>query len=430
MSQGARVHRPDRFQLRWDVVSLDSQLPPEHRARLVWSFVSTLDLGAFYATIKARDDQAGRPASDPAVLLALWLYAILDGVGAARAIERLCQQHAAYRWLCGGVAVNHDMLSAFRRENGARLDDLLTHSLTGLIAEGLVSLEEVAIDGTKVRARASRGSLVQGAKLARIEAAVTARIAALRHEIDADPAAGERRQQARLLRAAQEQAGRVKRAQEHLAARQREAAERAKRHRKEEAAKPPPSVSTSDPEVRQMRMPDHSVYPAWNVQIATARGFIVAIDPTDRRQDGGLAGTTVAEVARRCSGVPERLLGDGTAIVRDDIVGWATCYPGLEVYSPEPRERAGVTAETARKRRWQRGREAEPIRAWRERMASALGEAIYRRRKLTEHVHAKLKNRGFAQMLTHGIATVRAVCRLHALAHNLLQAHYLRTATP
>jgi hypothetical protein len=89
-----------------------------------------------------------------------------------------------------------------------------------------------------------------------------------------------------------------------------------------------------------------------------------------------------------------------------------------------------VTAETARKRRWQRGREAEPIRAWRERMASALGEAIYRRRKLTEHVHAKLKNRGFAQMLTHGIATVRAVCRLHALAHNLLQAHYLRTATP
>jgi transposase len=256
MSQGARVHRPDRFQLRWDVVSLDSQLPPEHRARLVWSFVSTLDLGAFYATIKARDDQAGRPASDPAVLLALWLYAILDGVGAARAIERLCQQHAAYRWLCGGVAVNHDMLSAFRRENGARLDDLLTHSLTGLIAEGLVSLEEVAIDGTKVRARASRGSLVQGAKLARIEAAVTARIAALRHEIDADPAAGERRQQARLLRAAQEQAGRVKRAQEHLAARQREAAERAKRHRKEEAAKPPPSVSTSDPEVRQMcRLP-------------------------------------------------------------------------------------------------------------------------------------------------------------------------------
>ena len=83
-------------------------------------------------------------------LLAVWLYATLEGIGAARAIEHLCEHHAAYRWLCGGVPVNHDMLSAFRRDSGAELDRLLTQSLTGLIAEGLVTLEEVMIDGTKL----------------------------------------------------------------------------------------------------------------------------------------------------------------------------------------------------------------------------------------------------------------------------------------
>jgi hypothetical protein len=61
-------------------------------------------------------------------------------------------------------------------------------------------------------------------------------------------------------------------------------------------------------------------------------------------------------------------------------------------------------------------------------MASAAGQVVYRRRKLTEHAHAKMKNRGFARMLVHGCIKVRAVCLLHALAHNLMQAHRMRTA--
>lgn len=138
MSQGPRVLRPERGQVRWEMVDLDTQLPPEHRARLVWSFVSGLDLADFYARIKARDDTAGRPASDPTVLLAVWLYATLEGIGAARAIERLCEHHAAYRWLCGGVPVNHDMLSAFRRDSGPELDQLLTQSLPSGISAAAI----------------------------------------------------------------------------------------------------------------------------------------------------------------------------------------------------------------------------------------------------------------------------------------------------
>src|ERR1700739_609042 len=90
MSAGPRVIRPDRRQLYWDMVDLDSQLPEDHRARLVWGVVEQLELKEFYDRIKARDEKAGRPTSDPAVLLAVWLYATLDGVGSARALARLC----------------------------------------------------------------------------------------------------------------------------------------------------------------------------------------------------------------------------------------------------------------------------------------------------------------------------------------------------
>src|ERR1700737_3666469 len=157
MSQGVRVIGPDRAQLRWDVVDLDSQLPDDHRARLVWAFVEGLDLSEFYDRIKACDTVAGRPATDPQVVLAVWLYATLEGIGSARAIDRLCQHQSAYPRLGGGAPINHDLLATFRREHAALLDRLLTQSVTGLIAEKLISLEELAIDGTKSLPSRRRG---------------------------------------------------------------------------------------------------------------------------------------------------------------------------------------------------------------------------------------------------------------------------------
>jgi len=199
-------------------------------------------------------------------VLAVWLYATLEGIGSARAIDRLCQQHAAYRWLCGGVPINHDLLARFRRENAALLDRLLTQSVTGLIAEKLITLEEVAIDGTKTRAGAGRGSMSKRKRLERIAKAVAERVAALKSELDHDPAEPERRRQRRALQAAQERARRVERAQQKLAELVAEQAERAKTHAKEEAEKGEPAVSVSDPEARLMRLADGAVAPAWNVQ--------------------------------------------------------------------------------------------------------------------------------------------------------------------
>jgi transposase len=427
MTDGARIIRPDRQQLHWDTVNLDSQLPPDHPARLIWAFVSTATLDPFYARIKARDAKAGRPATDPAVLLALWLFATTESIGSARLIDRLCQHHAAYRWLCGGVPINRDMLAAFRRDSGNELDTLMTQSLTALLAEGLVDVEEVAIDGTKVRARAGRGSYAGRDRLQRIETAVAKHVASLKAELDQDPASAEHRRQDRALRAAQAKARRLQRAQTQLAVLEQEKEQRRARHKAEEAKKAAPRVSTSDPEARLMRMPDGAVQPGWNVQVATAKGFIVAIEPTDRRKDSGLAVATMQQVQRRCGRMGQRLLADGTAVSQDEIVVLATQHE-VQVFSPPPREREDVSAETLRKRRWKHKREPAAVKDWRARMDSEAGQAVYRRRKLTEHAHARLKNRGFGRMPVHGLAGVRAVCLLHALAHNLLWADRLRQA--
>jgi transposase len=317
MSQGARIIGPDRAQLRWDMVDLDSQLPEEHRARTVWAFVEKLDLREFYERIKARDDVAGRPATDPRVVLAVWLYATIEGIGSARAIDRLCQQHTAYRWLCGGAPINHDILSTFRRENGELLDQLLTQSVTGLIAAKVITLEEVAIDGTKVRARAGRGSLSQQKRLERIETAVAERVAKLKAELEEDPAGQQRAHRKRALQAAEERGRRIARAHQKLEELQQEKQKRATTHAKEEAEKGEVKVSTSDPEARLMRLPDGATAPAYNVQVATCSGFIVATQPTDRpaqrhRVGAGPGGTDCAMLRARPAAVAGRRKGDDT----------------------------------------------------------------------------------------------------------------------
>ena len=426
MTGEARYLEADRAQLRWDMVDLDSQLPDDHRARLVWAFVEGLDLSEFYERIKARDAVAGRPATDPRVVLAVWLYATLEGIGSARAIDRLCQQHAAYRWLCGGAPINHDLLSAFRREHAALLDRLLTQSVTGLIAEKLVTLEELAIDGTKVRAHAGRGSMSKAKRLESIEKAVAERVAELKSELDTDPAEPERRCKRRALQAAEERARRVKQAQQKLVELVQEKAERAKTHPTEEVKKGEPKVSVSEPEARMMRLPDGAAAPAWNVQVATANGFIVEIDPTDRRRDSGSAPGLIEKVAERCGGAPQRLLADTTAMTQDDIVKLAKHHPDMTVYSPPPPERPNVTAKTLRTRRWRRRQEPPAVIAWRARMASEEGQEVYRRRKLSERAHGIIKTRGMTRFLVHGREKVRSVCLLQALALNLSWADTLR----
>ena len=426
----ARVVGPDRSQLRWDLIDIEGLLAGDHRARMVWAFVEGLNLEPLYELIGSREGEAGRPPADPAVVLALWLYASLEGVGSARELARLCERDAAYRWLCGGVAVNHHGLADFRVAHGEFLDGLLSESIAAMVVEGLVDLDEVTVDGTKVKASAGKGSFAGENKIARVERLAAERVARLRAEIEADPGASTRRRRAAEERAAEDIAERAQRARAALDRLKAEKAERAKRHAKEEAKKGEPKASLTDPDARRMRFADGSVKAGYNVQLAaSATGMVVSVMATDRRNDAGMAVPMVDDIKRRYGRVPKRLLVDTNYAPADDIVALASREgDGVLVYAPPPEERADVKPETLKRRATERAKEAPALKDWRQRMDTAQGQSIYRSRKRIELVNAHMKNRGFERLNLRGLLKAKIVALWHALAHNILVAHRLRLA--
>lgn len=191
-----RVLMAQRNQIALRPMDLEATVGPEHAVRNVWAFVERLDLSALYAEIGSVEGGAGRSAIDPQILMALWLYATVDGVGSAREIERLTEAHDAYRWICGGVNVNHHTLSDFRCARVELLDELLTDSVAVLVDKGLVKLERVAQDGMRVRASAGAASFRRRSTLESCLEQARAQVQALKGEIDADPNAGNRRRRA------------------------------------------------------------------------------------------------------------------------------------------------------------------------------------------------------------------------------------------
>jgi transposase len=433
MANKARFIRAERFQTRWDFIDLEALLPSDHRARIVMSFVESLDLSALYDAILAREGEPGRPPPDPAVLLALWLYATVEGVGSARHLDRLTKRDVAYRWIAGGVPLNYHGLADFRVEHVEVLDRLLTESVTALIAEGVVSLAEVAVDGTKVRANASRDSFKTAEKLERIGVAVERRLAALKAEIASDPEASSRRKRAAQERGAREVKERAERARAALDRVRAEKEKRAKTHPQDEAKKnSEPKVSLSDPDARSMRFADGAVRPSYNAQIAVSpnEGIIVSIEMTDRRNDAGLAAPMVDDLVRRYGKTPENLLVDTHYATSEDIAALAEHPAGpVKVYAPPPTEREDVSARRLADRQRERAREPDSVKEWRSRMETQAGQDVFRLRKLIERINAHLKNHGFGFIPVRGLLKAKAVALLHALANNLLAAHRLRTKT-
>src|SRR5574340_977477 len=162
-----RLRVPHRVQVEMHWASLDELLEEDHPARAVWQAVCLIDLSAWLDEVKAVEGRCGRDATDPRLLLALWVLATLEGIGLARELERLCAKHLAYQWLCGGVSVNYHMLSDFRSEGGGKWDNVLTQIVAALMSEGLVTMQRVAQDGMKVRANAGSASFRRRPRLER-----------------------------------------------------------------------------------------------------------------------------------------------------------------------------------------------------------------------------------------------------------------------
>jgi transposase len=296
----ARVMRAQRDQLELRACDLDALLGPDHPARTVWAFVQSLDLAPLYARIKSVEGAGGAPAIDPAILVSLWLWATIDGVGSAREVDRLCESEDAYRWLCGGVGVNYHTLARFRTEQAAWLDAQLTRSIASLMDRGLVELNVVAQDGMRVRAAAKAASFRRKSRLQRLHATARAQVEALKQELEADASASNRRKQAARERAAREREQRLAQALhtlqeiERLSAPKKPAVARPDQDEPPDSsakAKTPPAprVSTTDAEARVMKMADGGFRPAFNAQLAVDvdTQLIAAVDVVNAGSDMG-----------------------------------------------------------------------------------------------------------------------------------------------
>jgi transposase len=320
---GAPRLRPiERSQVEMRCASLDQLLTPDHAARIVWAYVEGLDLSPLLQAIKAVAGQPGRDANDPRVLLALWLYATIDGVGSARELDRLCAEHLAYQWLCGGLSVNYHTLADFRKDHVSFLDQLLTDGVATLLHEGLVNLQRVAQDGMRVRASAGASSFRRAPSLQRCLEEAEQQVQTLRSQVDEDSGAASRRQQAARQRAAAERRARVQQAlqerQKLLDLRLRQKKEKGIKFEAEQLR-----TSTTDPEARRMKMPDGGTRPGYNVQLATTpeSGVIVGVDVTNRGGDGGQLGPMIEQLQQRYGATPQAALVDGGFTTLDDIEG-------------------------------------------------------------------------------------------------------------
>lgn len=415
-----RLQRPQRDQVELRPTHLDGLLPPDHRARLVWDFVTGLDLAPLHERIRAVEGHPGRPPIDPAILVALWLYATLEAVGSARALARLCEEHDAYRWLCGGVGVNHHTLADFRVDHAEVLDGLLTASVAALLVDGLVTMERVAQDGVRVRASAGAASFRRRDALTTALAEAEAQVAALRVELDDDPAATSRRVASARERAARERVERVRAALAQLPA--LEAAKRRSGQPPEDAR-----ASTSDPEARVMKMADGGFRPAFNAQLATdtASQVIVGVDLGNVGSDHGALTPMLDQLTARHGRAPGAALVDGGYLNLAEIEALSERHRDTTLYAPPPTPR-----DPARDPHAPLPGDPPAVATWRARMGSPEAKDIYRERASTaECVNAIARNRGLRHIPVRGLAKARAVLLWFALAHNLLRAVVLRRAS-
>lgn len=426
---GPRFVTAERGQVMLRAVDLDGLVAADDSVRDVWRFVEGLDLGALYAAIAAREGEPGRPAIDPKILIALWLYATVCGVGSARAVERLCEREVGFQWLCGGVSVNYHTLSDFRVAQGELLDRLLSESVAALCAEGLVSLDRLSLDGVRIRASAGASSFRRRRSLEACRKQAEQLVRRLKRELQEDPAAGERRRQAAQRRAAADRLARVKAALRTMGSRENERRHRQRRRDKQGQQQKhqhdEPRVSTTDPPARVMKMPDGGYRPAYNGQLIgdPVSNVIVGVDIDTSGSDHGWIAPMLRQVRRRYGTTPEQLLVDG-AFSRAADIEWAA--------RPENGATAVFMAPTKSKHQTDpyepRDRDGPGVAAWRARMATAAGQACYKLRSLHERINAGVREQGLIRLTVRGKAKVRNVMLWHALAHNFRRSLSLRRA--
>ncbi len=401
----------------------DQLIAADHPARVVWQVVESMDLSAFHQPIKAREGVCGRDATDPRLLVSLWLYATIRGMGSARELARLCLESRPYQWLCGGVTVNHHLLSDFRVDYAEALDGLFTRCIATRVDKGLVKVKRISQDGTRVRACAGASSFRRNDRLNELLEQARQHVAEVKALLE-DPArsAGlSARHKAARRRAARERQARVEQAIAALPELEKKQEKRARKVAQKQKAQKlkEPRASTTDAEASVMKMGNGGFNPAVNMQFAvdTASRAIVGVDVVNQGTDSHLSEPMRQQVQQRTGQKVEEHLIDGGYLVKEQVERAAT--EGVTLYVPPkpPRNKE------------KRGSQYDPMPGespmltdWRTRMGSAQGQAIYRERAATiETVNADFKaHRGLDRLRVRGLKKAKCVALWLALAYNLI----------
>src|ERR1700730_15273721 len=420
-----RLRKPERRQLSMVVQCADDLVRALHPVRTVMAVVEKLDVSGFCEPIRAREGIAGRDATDPRLLVALWLYACIRGIGSARELARRCTESAPFRWLCGGVTVNHRLLSDFRIDHADALDELFTQVLATLVDKKLVRVSRISQDGVRVRVSAGSSSFRREERLQQLLEQARQHVMKLRKQLDspAESAAVTARQKAARKRAAESRQQRLEQAIAQLPELKQKQAEAAQRAGKgkcgDQIRAKQPRVSTTDAATRVMKMANGGYSPGVNVQLATdtQSRAILGVEVSNEGSDSaGLSEPMRQQVEKRTGGKVEQHLVDGGYLRTEDIV--QAHQQGVELFVPSKPAR---NPQNRGQELTPKPGDSEAIRAWKQRMGSEEGKKIYLQRAATsETANAELRTyRGLAPLTVRGLNKIKCVALWCALAYNL-----------
>lgn len=416
-----KINRPKRDQIEFKIGSLDDALESDHQARTVWNFIELLDFSRLYERYHSLNNGLGRGFVDPKILTALWIYAICDGVISARKIAKYCDENKAYIWICGGISVGHHLLSKFRSNFSDLFDEFVVQSISHLYDKGLITIKEVAQDGTKLLASAR----TMHRKKTLVSKAIGIRkyIKQLEEELqngdfEKKEKKKKERELAENLRKKERLIQAAKELQKHKETLNKN---RAKNRNRRLSNKDASNLraSPTDPECRKMKMADKSYKPAYNVQIATdvETELVLKTHICQNSHDGGELAPMYSRL-RGAYGVGiNSYLADSAFRNKDDFV--AMFESGCSVYCPTQKKKT----QALRKRvlSGDCGKDTEADIDWVLRMEEEEANELYNRRiRVSETINAFFKNHGIHQLFVRGVKKVKGFIDLACLSYNVM----------
>jgi len=410
--QQAKIYEARRNVTTLETVDWSGLIDTQHPARRIVRVLDQFDLTELYGRITSEKSCQGRPAIDPKIMLAILVYGAMIGITSSRAIAAHCKWESGFRWILGyDLSVEHVAISTFRKEAGKCLDNILTQVITAMVAAGVVDLEEVILDGTKIKANAGRGSFHTEEELEELKKEISDKLDKMTVEEQ------KTNHKARL----EDQQKRIQKALDQIPDIQKALNESAKKRKKGTKAKEA-KASKTDPDARKMSFADGGMGPGYNAQVMTTSksGVIVDIKVTQRRNDSGMLTPLLDSFESRYGSIPGRILGDTSYCAKDDVK--KVLERGVGVYCPQTKARKESKEKSKKEFERRRLKEPEILREWRLRMDTDEAKEIRGRRMQTEKVHGWIKSKmPHSQVKLRGQAGAQIEMLLYALGYNLMR---------